>query len=194
MFDISYAVVNVTDYTTGWTIEEELRSVLGGNTTDVSLDGTVSICSIRNMLFGELGYQIVPESVVGQMLKAINPVEPETDKPTLFGFAQTPTTYSINFRVKADFCNSAPADGYMGVLGIFQPAVVTIGGTGFYVFWADAILIGLAAGAVAGVFGYLIAKSAKKANTALIGLIVFVAISIATFIIVCLTTMTVVVT
>jgi len=192
IFDIIYSPYNRTldiaaDST--WTIHNEIVSVMGGNATDSSVNGTTGVGSMRNGVFGFLGKSIVADSVVGQALSAYIPED------VFSNFKATPTTYSFQFTLtKTDYANSAVGLGMGAVFSMFQPAIVSIGGVNFNINFADAILIGLAAGAVAGILGFLIAKSSKKENAVLIGFIVFIVVAAFVFIGVAFGTMAPVVT
>ena len=180
IFDIIYSPYNRTldvAADSSWTIHDEIVGVMGGNATDFSVNGTNKAVSMRNGVFGFLGKSIVADSVVGLALSAYIP-----ENDVFSNFKATPTTYSFQFTLtKTDYANSAVGLGMGSVFGIFQPATITVGGIDFNINFADAILIGLASGVVAGILGFLIAKSSKKENAVLIGFIVFIVVAIVVF-------------
>jgi len=134
-----------TMHAADWNIAQEVRAVMGGNETDVSIDGCQSITSIRNGLFGYIGERIAPDTVVGQALKLM--VEDgSAGRDGFVGFSATPTTYTVKFRVTNDFSGSPLTEGLSMVLAILSPAELAALQGAITLFWVENILWSLLAG------------------------------------------------
>jgi len=144
---IVYAPFNMTtnliaDST--WTPAKEVRSVLGGNATDDSLDGVIEIREMRNVLYGYIGQHLAAEVVIeGQGLP--DPITSTQDP--IYGFTQEATSYSVKFNILSDFGSSPCIANYTGLFGLFMPSeeALVIGQDVW--FWGDSALIALMAAA-----------------------------------------------
>ncbi len=152
-YDIIYAPVNETSsvYSATWTIAEEVRAVMGGNATDTSINGTMEIVSVRDAMFGYLGQHIVADSVVGQSLASVT-----TD--LIYGFAATPTTYSLKFNTMSDFAASPLSEALKVLYTILTPAEYEDLITALKANIWEGILIAAAVGAGLAIVAYLIRK------------------------------------
>ena len=172
LFDIIYAPINETAYATAWTLDQEVRSVLGGNDTDSSLDGATKIVSVRNAMVGYIGQNIAADSVVGSAAAIGNP---STD--AIFGFTATATTYTIKFRIKADFVSSPVASAFNSLFTIIQPG--TEAGDGILVAVNWNMVLGISLGVAAVVAVITIYATRKKGEKSLLyGLIAFAVVGL----------------
>ena len=173
ILDIIYSPYNQTlniAADASWTIAEEVKEVLGGNTTDTSINGTTRNVSLRDSVFGYVGWRLAGETVVGTAMKSL-----VTDG-LLWGFEATPTTYTINLDVKTDFFSSAIGLGLSGLLSILQPAEVAALVTALQILWLEAFLIAGAAGVVMGCITRYVTKDKSNTNSVsiIVGLITLV--------------------
>lgn len=163
-YDIIYAPVNETCggiYSATWTIAQEVAAVLGGNATDTSINGTMEIVSIRNAMFGYLGQHIVADSVVGQSLASFAP-EGITD--LIYGFAATPTTYSLKFNIMSDFAASPLSEALKVLYTILTPAEYEDLITALKANVWEGILIAAGVGAGLAIVVYLIRRDKPDKN------------------------------
>ena len=172
VLDIIYSPYNSTDMLAAdstWTIAEEVQGVMGGNATDVSVNGTNRIVRLRNAAFGFLGKQLVPDTVVGQALKAF-------DTSVFFDFEVTATSYSFKHNILTDFAGSAFGLGLGALYTMLLPAEVAEVVGLLKIFWLETLLfafLGLAV--VGGITRYFTRKQKNTNSLSLImGLITFV--------------------
>ena len=176
IFDIIYAPVNISTYASTWTIADEVRAVMGGNATDTSFNGTTKMVSIRNAIVGYIGHRIAPTTVIEA--QGLN--DPFVSSGLILGLEQTATTYSITLDVKQDFCTANTVDGSLaGFFGILQPGQIETGVQVTY-YVGMGLLIGLAAGFVAGLIALVLAKNNK--NKAWITFAAFIVVTAITFV------------
>ena len=171
-YDIIYAPVNETSsvYSDTWTIAQEVAAVLGGNATDTSINNTMEIVSIRDAMFGYLGQHIVAGSVVGQSLAS---VAPEGTTDLIYGFAATPTTYSLKFNIMADFAASPLSEALKVLYTILTPAEYEDLITALKANVWEGILIAAAVGAGLAIVVYLIRRDKPDKNMSTIIAFVF---------------------
>lgn len=152
MLDFVYGRINMTDYATAWTIGAEVESVLGGNATDVSLDGALELGSIRNAAIGFIGLHLADLSSAGIPL-SVQPELPSADRFSVV--AATDTEYLLDLSVISDFVSSNALIAGLGVLlSQMFPHVETAGGVAFPLY-VHIICIGLV-GLISGVIGYFV--------------------------------------
>jgi len=182
LFDVVYAPVNVTDYSSTWSVKQEFRSVLGGNETDDSVDDTVKIVSLRNALVGYLGQNVVADSVVDVPTAAAyeHPELPDSVGP-FFGFTATDSAYYLNFDIKTDFANSPLLGNYTCGFALFQVGAEKVPGLIIAFSWYMTLGIGLGAGAGLAVITALVTKNKKKLKSRVI--IAFVSGTVIAFLI-----------
>jgi len=174
MNGIIYSPINVTDYAADWTPAQEVRAVLGGNATDTSINGTVSISEMRNALYAYLGQHVLSDTVIeGQGLP-----DPITDTNSPFvGFDQTATSYNVKFNIMSAYASSAIAANYSSILGLFVPSEEQLAEGKTILFWGDSALIALMAGlgamVIAIIWAYLTKQKQKWLKILIISGVVF---------------------
>jgi len=171
--DLIYSPVNISTslyYSSVWTVPEEVRAVLGGNSTDLSVNATIKNVSIRNAVFGYLGEKIVGDTVVGAGA-AIN--YPEGPEDILYGFSATPTTYSIKFNVRGDYASSPLGADLISLFTFLTEAEVEQIIQRLRILWLENVLITLAVAAGLGLIAYFAMKKKKHPNSTLVSLVVF---------------------
>ena len=187
IIDIIYSPYNSTDMIAAdatWTIADEVKAVMGGNETDTSINGTARNVRLRNALFGYIGWNIAPETVIGAALKATFP------EGLIYGFEATPTTYTVKLNIKPDFAASPVGLGLGFLLSIIQPSDIAELKASLFVYWLEASLITVAAFVVvAGGTRYF---TRKKSNTKSLSLIIGLIAALFTFVIYVLLTIVVI--
>ncbi len=159
MLDFVYGRINMTDYATAWTIGAEVESVLGGNATDVSVDGALELGSIRNAAIGFIGLHLADLSSAGIPL-SVQPELPSADRFSVV--AATDTEYLLDLSVISDFVSSNALIAGLGVLlSQMFPHVATASGVAFPLY-VHIICIGLV-GLVAGTISYFVNDKSWKA-------------------------------
>jgi len=156
ILDIVYSIVNETDYTTGWTVSEEVEAVLGGNATDTSLDGATEIGSIRNLIYGYIGNIIAPDSVVKTAVEP-NPIE---RSGRIVGLLATETTYVIKFDLFTDLVSGSKVKALFDTVFTTIFPHIEVAGTVVLVWWGN-LIVGAIFGVIAGLIGYFATKKKK---------------------------------
>lgn len=159
-YDIIYSPVNTTcHYSATWTVADEVRAVMGGNVTDTSINGTIKNVSVRNAMFGYLGQKIVPDSVVELGLEAFIP-----ENDVIYGFSQTPTTYSIKFNFMSDYASSPLSVNLLSLFTVLTEADVAVIVQTFRVLWLESCLFGAIAFVVVGIATRYFSRKHESTN------------------------------
>ena len=157
-----YNSTNMLAADSTWTMAEEVTSVMGGNSTDLSVNGTVKNVRLRNAMFGYLGKKLVPDTIVGQSLSAY-------DSGVFSNFEVTDTTYSFKHDIKADFAGSAIGLGLSALYTLLLPADLAEVKALLYINWLEAVLITAAVFVViAGATRYFTRKQKNTKSLSLI--------------------------
>jgi len=186
ILDIIYSPYNTTcdlaaDST--WTMAEEVQAVMGGNATDLSINGTIKNVSMRDAFFGFLGKNLVPDTTVGQALSAF-------DSGIFSDFEVTATTYSFKMNVLSDFAGSAVGLGLGALFTMLLPAEVAEVVGILKMFFLEAGLFALIGLVVASIITKLATKGKENSNT--ISIIAGLVVGILVFVIYIFATMSVI--
>ena len=186
MLDLVYSKVNVTDYATSWTIGSEIESVLGGNDTDTSIDGTGNgHVSIRNAAIGFIGLYMADDTVIdpSAVVKSVLPGQADQ----FIKIIETDDSYLIAFNIFSDFVSSSLIIDHFGLaLAQIFPHVETASGLAFplYVHLIVIAVVSL----IGGLIGYFVGGRQWKAFwkaagfTAIgIGIIMFLGFPVSSF-------------
>ncbi len=177
--DIVYAPVDTTDWATTWSVQKEVRSVLGGNASDTSFNNASKISSMRNLMIGFIGWKVAPTTTVNTQLEA---KDNGLTGDVIYGFEATATTYSIKLNILSDFTGSGLTWGMELDLSIFGDSVEVSPAITSTIYWF--IVIGTGVGVFLAVIALSVVFSKNKDKLkqhALVGLILGILTSIILF-------------
>lgn len=163
MLDLIYSKINVTDYATSWTIGSEVQSVLGGNATDLSIDGTGNKhVSVRNAATGFIGLYMADDATIDPPSTVVKSVLPGQNADQFVKLLTTDDSYIIDFNIFSDFVSSSLIIDHFGLALAQIFPHVTIGDQLAFPLYVHLIIIAVAA-LIGGGIGYFVGGKDKKA-------------------------------